>query len=78
MAQRRRYALGKGQRWVDGERGSVHDESLCSHDPWPKKGRALARRRVLSRVGAGGKPKLVDARRTKERHNCKAKERARR
>jgi hypothetical protein len=47
-AQRRRHAHGKGQRWADGERGSAHDEGLCSHDSWPKKGRALARRRVLS------------------------------
>jgi hypothetical protein len=77
MAHRRRHALGKGQRRVDGERGSVHDEGLCSHDSWPKQGKALARRWRAQRVGAGGIPELGDTRRTKERHNCKAKERAR-
>jgi hypothetical protein len=66
-----------GQRQVDGKRGSAHDGGLCSHESWPKKGKALARWHVLSCVGADGKPKLGDARRTKERHNCKAKERAR-
>jgi hypothetical protein len=54
---------------VDGKRGSAHDEGLCSHDSWPKKGKALARWRVLSRVGADGKSKLGDARRTKEQQN---------
>jgi hypothetical protein len=62
---------------VDGKRGGAHDGGLCSHDSWPKRGKALARWRVLSRVVAGGKPKLGDTRRTKEQHNCKAKERAR-
>jgi hypothetical protein len=31
-----------GQRRVDGKQGSAHDEGLCSHDSWPKKGKALA------------------------------------
>jgi hypothetical protein len=63
MAQRRRQA---------------HDKGLCSHDSWPKKGKALARRWRAQHAGAGGKPKLGDSRRNKERHHCKAKERARR
>jgi hypothetical protein len=54
-----------GQRQVDGKQGSAHDGGLCSHDSWPKKGKALAGWRVLSRVGAGGKPKLGDTRRNK-------------
>jgi hypothetical protein len=62
-AQRRRHALGKG---------------LCSHDSRPKKGKALALRWHARPVGAGGKLELDDTRRTKERHNCKATERARR
>jgi hypothetical protein len=66
MAQRRRHAYGKGRRRVDGKRGSMHDEGLSSHDSRPKKGKALVRWRVLSCVGAGGKPKLGDARRTKK------------
>jgi hypothetical protein len=50
---------------VDGEHGSAHDEGLCSHDSWPKKGRALARRWRAQRVGADGKPELGDTRRNK-------------
>jgi hypothetical protein len=65
-----------GQRQGDDKPGSVHDEGLHSHNSRPKTGKVMARWRVLSRVGAGGKPNLGDARRTKERHNCKAKEHA--
>jgi hypothetical protein len=40
--------------------------------------RVRAERRLCSRVGANSEPELGDARRTKERHNGKAKERSRR
>jgi hypothetical protein len=50
MAQRRQHA---------------HDKGLFSHDSWPKKGKALARRWCAQRVGAGGKPELGDTRRYK-------------
>jgi hypothetical protein len=53
-------------------RGSVLTRLLA------KERQGLGSTARAQRVGAGGKPKLGDARRTKERHNCKAKECTRR
>jgi hypothetical protein len=46
----------KGQKQGAGKQGSAHDEGLCSHDPWPKKGRAFARRWRAQCVGADSEP----------------------
>jgi hypothetical protein len=37
MAQRQQHVHNQGHKQGDGERGSAHDEGLCSHNSWPKK-----------------------------------------
>jgi hypothetical protein len=37
MAQRQQHVHNQRHKQGDGERGSAHDEGLCSHNSWPKK-----------------------------------------
>jgi hypothetical protein len=48
----------KGHKQGDGKRGSAHDKGLCSHNSWPQKGRAFARRWRAQCVGVDGEPEL--------------------
>jgi hypothetical protein len=71
--------MSAAQPWRWHNADNMRTTRVCAHmTPGKRKARPWLDGGVLSRVGVGGKPKLGDARRTKERHNCKAKERARR
>jgi hypothetical protein len=61
----------KGHKQGDGKRGSAHDEGLCSHDTWPKKGRAFARRWRVQCVGADGEPELGVRSSGQDQHDAK-------